>query len=185
MQRKFILVAFFVFLSGGTLLAQVNNGANKTIWKTYYDSLYNFSFQYPDNWEFKFPTDKSRFFVTSYKENEADSFRENVNCIARKFDQQGFVIKDAEIAIKKSLSEKLEDYKLISSDYVQWNKVDALQLKYTCTKESGDQRFSIMMFQQMAVVKGTLYTLTYTSEVAGFDKYISAVNKMYASLKVN
>lgn len=184
MQRKFILVALFVFLSGGTLLAQVNNGANKITWKTHYDSVYNFSFQYPGNWEFKLPTAKSRFFVTSYKENEADSFRENVNCIARKFDQRGFVIQDAEAAIKKSLSEQLKDYNLISATYIKWNKVDALQMKYTCTQQSGDEKFSVRMFQQVAVVNETLITLTFTAEADSYDKYADAVNKMYASFKV-
>jgi len=183
MNRKIFLFVHFVFLTGSSVIAQINNG-NRTIWKTHYDSLYNFSLQYPGDWEFKLPTEKSRFVVKSYKENEADSFRENVNCIARKIDEKGFVIKDAEDAIKKALSEKLTDYELISSEYIKWNKADALQIKYTCTQQSGDQKYSIKIFQQVAVVNGVLYTLTFTAEAVNYGKYASAVNKMYALFKV-
>ena len=165
-------------------MAQVNNSGVTVKWKTHTDSLYNFRFQYPTDWEFKLPGTNTRFFVTSYIENDADRFRENVNCIARKLNQKNFVIKDSEEEIKTSLANKLKDYKLISSGYIKWNNTDALQLHYTHTQQSGDETYYVRMFQQVAFVNGTLYSLTFTSEAANYSKYETAVNKMYSSFRI-
>jgi hypothetical protein len=185
MKKRYIFICLCFVLLSSNLTAQVNNDGAAVQWKTHKDSVYNFIFKYPTNWEFKLPATNTRFFVTSYKENETDRFRENVNCIARKLSQQNFVINDAEEEIKKSLSEKLKDYHLISSGYIKWNNTNALQLNYTLTQESDGETYYIRMFQQIAVVKGNLYTLTFTSEADSYDKYEATVKKIYQSFKVN
>ena len=181
---KLLLLSIVSLFGLNTIQAQNTNTPTPTKWLTYLDSGFRFTVQYPSDWEFKKPNTNTRFFVTSYKENEADQFRENINCIARKLEQQGFTIKMAEEAIKKSLSEKLKDYNLIKSAYVQWNNAEALELEYTCKQSAEGVEYDIHILQRMAVIKGVLFTLTFTSETRSYDKYITTVRKVYNSLKV-
>jgi eukaryotic-like serine/threonine-protein kinase len=179
---KYNICAAVCILSSITLTAQTKPDTSQ--WKTYTDTAYHFTMQYPAWWEFKPQSTNTRFFVTSYKENEADAFRENLNCLTRTIDQPGFTIDKAEAAIKKSLAGQLTDYKLIRSGYITWNGVQTLELDYTCTKESGGASYNIHMYQRMAIVKNTLFTLTFTSDAAAYTRYLPTVKKMLASLKV-
>lgn len=182
MKLKYFIIIYFSICCS-SLWAQSAKGTGN--WLQHTDTTYNFTVQYPGNWEFKLPGTNTRFFITSYLENDADSFRENINCIARKIDQPDFTIRSAEAAIKSSIEKKMENYTLIKSGYVKWNNTDALQLNYTCNQQSGGSTFQIHLFQQMAVVNGVLYVLTFTSEIKSYDKYIELVKKVISSFKVN
>ncbi len=153
-------------------------------WLVQTDSAYHFTFNRPPGWELKLPGTNTRFFLTSQKENEQDPFRENINCIARVIEQAGFKVSDAADAIKKSLSEKLQDYKLLKSVYSTWNNSETLVLEYTCTQEAGGTIYNIHMLQRMAVVKNTLFTFTYTAEETSYNKFINIVNIVFQSLKI-
>jgi hypothetical protein len=179
---KFILSVLLSVLCCHQLTAQKND--IPADWLPFTDTAYNFSIRYPADWEFKPKNTNTRFFITSSTENDSDKFRENINCIARVVEEKGFTIKMAEDAIKKSLGEKLQDYKLLRSEYLTWNSSETLELEYTCTQTSSDVSYSIRMLQRMAVVKGTLFTLTYTAEQKSYRKYIDTVKKVLASLKV-
>ncbi len=156
-----------------------------TNWLSHTDSVFHFSFTYPENWELKLPGGTTRFFVTSPKETDHDNFRENVNCIARVLEQKGFTIKMAEGAIEKSLTEKLKDFKLVQKKYITWNNSEALQIEYTCTQTSGDKSYNIYILQRMAVINDTMFTITFTSEVNTYKMYSPAAKKIMQSLKVN
>ena len=179
---RFCLPALFCILCCNQLNAQQNN--IPADWALYTDTAYHFSVRYPSDWEFKLKNTNTRFFITSYNENEADKFRENINCIVRVMDDKAFTIKMAEDAIKKSLSEKLQDYQLLRTEYLTWNNSETLEIEYTCTQSANDITYSIHMLQRMGVVKGTLFTLTYTAEQKSFSKYIDTVKKVLQSLKV-
>lgn len=181
---KLLLLSIISFFAVNTIQAQNTNTPTPTKWLTYLDSGFRFTVQYPSDWEFKKPNTNTRFFITSYKENETDNFRENINCIARRLEQQNFTIKMAEEAIKTSLAEKLTNYHLIKSAYIQWNNAETLELEYTCKQSAEGVEYDIHMLQRMAVIKGTLFTLTFTSETQVYDKYIATVRKVYNSLKV-
>ncbi|MGQ0739941.1 MAG: PsbP-related protein [Bacteroidota bacterium] len=179
---RFIAAALLVLLFSSQLIAQKNEIPPD--WPSFTDTAYNYSVRYPADWEFKQKNTNTRFFVTSYTENDGDKFRENINCIVRVLDEKGFTIKTAENAIKKSLSEKLQDYALLRSGYLTWNNSEALELEYTCTQTASAVSYSIHMLQRIAVVKGNLFTLTYTAEQKSYSRYIDTVKKVLASLRV-
>ncbi len=181
MKIKYLLL-ICCSLSCSSLIAQ--SATETGTWLQHTDTAYNFTVQYPGNWQFKLPGTNTRFFITSYTENDADAFRENINCLARKIEDSNFIISSAKESILSSLEKKFEDFKLIKSGYVKWNDTDALQLSYTCTQQTGGSTFKTHMFQQMAMVKGILYVLTFTSEINSYDKYIEMVNKVISSFKV-
>jgi len=179
MKLKYIL-AFCCCFSSTILPAQQDN----TNWVSYTDTAYHFTVMRPGNWQFKLPGTSTRFFITSYAEGDADNFRENINCIARSIADKDFVISMAEEAIKSSLKEKMPGFTILSSSYVKWNNTDALQLGYTCTQQINGETVGLHIFQHVAVVKGVLYTLTFTSTAAAYDKYIGVVDKVIQSFKV-
>jgi hypothetical protein len=179
---RFVLPVLLSILWSYQLTAQKND--IPADWSLYTDTVYHYSVRYPANWEFKPKNTNTRFFVTSYKENEEDKFRENINCIVREMDDKGFTIKMAEDAIKKSLREKMKDYQLLRSEYMTWNNSETLEIEYTCTQTANDITYSIHLLQRMGVVKGILFTLTYTAEEKSYSKYIDTVKKVLQSLKV-
>jgi hypothetical protein len=180
MKIKYLLL-LCCCINSTALLAQQDN----TNWVSHTDTTYHFTVMRPDNWQFKLPGTNTRFFITSYAENAADNFRENINCIARKMDSPGFVISSAEDVIKRSLKEKMPDYNELSSEYVKWNNAEALQLSYTSNQDINGTTVNIHLFQLVAVVKDILYTITFTSRSDSYDKYIGVVNKVIQSFKID
>ncbi len=180
MKKSMIL--FCCLFTASLLKAQTGNTVTAK-WLTHYDSAYNFSFQHPDDWQLKLPGTKTRFFVTSYPENDADNFRENINCIVSKVDDTGYQIKSAEAEIKATLVKNMTNFKMLNSGYKKWNGKDALYLDYTCTQKSGDITYNIHIYQQIAVWRGAVYTLTFTADAASYSKYWGSISKIIQSLK--
>jgi len=180
MKNFFLLFVSMVIVNN--LCAQQTK--ETTNWLTQTDTLHHFSFSYPAEWTLKLPGTNTRFFVTSPKKTDNDDFRENINCITRVLEQKDFTVKMAEDAIKESLSEKLTDFKLLRSEYITWNGSETLEIDYTCTRESEGTTYYIHILQRMAVIGGTLFTLTFTSEADTYSKYLPTVKKIMQSLKV-
>jgi hypothetical protein len=176
----------FAFFAGVFILAslQAQQPIVETHWLSHTDSVFHFSFFYPERWKLKLPGMTSRFFVTSPKEADNDDFLENINCIARVLEQKGFTVKMAEAAIEKSLTEKLKDFKLIKKEYSTWNKSETLEIEYTCTQKTGDKTYNIHILQRMAVINDTMFTLTFTAEVDTYKMYLPTAKKIMESLKV-
>ncbi len=176
---KNIITLFTCLLIAAVLQAQTGN----TKWLTQEDSLFHFTYQYPENWTLKLPGTQTRFFVTSKPENENDNFKENINCIAKDLNVPNFNIKDEEANLKESLKSQMPDFKLLASSYKKWNGTDALCIDFTTTQKSGDNTYYIRIYQQVAVLKGILYVLTYTAETGTFSKYWDTVSTIMLSVK--
>lgn len=181
MKQAFTLFIFSVFASSGI---QLHAQTTKEGWRIQRDSVYNFTFLYPDSWTLKLPGTTTRFFVTSKAESDTDQFRENVNCIARQLQQKDFKVSDAADDIKKTLAENLKEYTLIHSGYSTWNNAETLTLEYTCSQESNGNKYNLHLLQKIAVVKGILFTFTYTADAAKYDKFLTTINKIINSVKI-
>ncbi len=185
--RCFILTAaiLITITANAQTGADTKNNADNITWLSYTDTAYQFSFKYPSSgWTLKLPNTNTRFFVTSHPENDADNFRENINCIVRKIEQPDFDIKAAEAEILKSIAEKMVDFKLVSSGYIKWNNVTALVLDYTVTSKADGIAYNIHMRQQMAVVNNLLFTISYTADAANYNKYLPTIKKIIQSVKL-
>jgi len=180
-MKRFLLLACTIFLFN---TPQAQPAGTTTNWLTHTDAAYHFSINYPAGWEFKLPRTKTRFFVTSPIEDNNDQFRENINCIVREIEQKGLTISSAAETIKKNLADQMSDFKMIRSEYINWNNSETLELEYTCTRKSGEYNYNIHMLQRMAVINDTLFTLSYTSEDRSYNKYIATIKKIMESLKV-
>ena len=184
--KYFMCIAAVLFINtvAASTTVITKNNTDTVKWLSYTDTAYQFSFKYPSGWQLKLPNTNTRFFVTSYTENDADNFRENINCIVKKLEQKNFDIKTVEDAVKKSLSEKMKDFKMLGAAYVKWNDAETLVLDYTATSEANGVIYKVRIRQQLAAVNDNLYTLTYTAEVDSYNKYIGIITKIIDSLKV-
>jgi hypothetical protein len=179
MKTFFFAVSLFIAFSA---TAQPESSPVK--WLTHTDSLHNLTIEYPSDWQLKPPTERARFFITSYAESDKDKFRDNLNCIAPKPLEKSITIQMAETDITKSLSENLPDFKIINSGYSQWNNVNAYEIEYSCTQNSGKDVYSLHILQKVAIIDAKLYALTFTSEDEFYKKNIGTVRKMIESFKV-
>lgn len=178
-------VLFSILCLSFLLSSRAQTGNAQEVWRVQKDTAYNFTFSYPASWDLKLPGTNTRFFVTSKPENEEDPFRENLNCIARGLQQQGFKISDAAEEIKNSLAENLKDYKQIYSGYTTWNNVQMLTIEYTCTQESNGKTYYVHLLQKIAIAKGILFTFTYTASADKYEKYLDTINRILKSVKLN
>jgi PsbP len=181
---KKINTVLLCMFSAALLHAQADNNS-KPKWIKQQDSVYNFSFEYPENWQLKLPGTNTRFFVTSQPESDNDHFRENINCIVRIMNDSSFKIMNAETAIVESLQKGLTAFKLLKKAPVKWNGTDALTIEYTCTQKSEEKEFNIHMYQQMALVNNRLFTLSFTAKDAHYSKYIAVIKKIIGSVRTN
>lgn len=165
--------------------ATISLAADRTGWNKHTDQVHRFTFEYPAGWTLKLPETDTRFFVTSPSENEADRFWENVNCIARKLDAPDLDLKAVEEAVLASLSKTRKDYALVMLDHPPWNQCPSLEVVYTFTAQtpSGDS-FQVKILQRVAVVKGTLFTITFTSEQRSYDAFVDTARGVIESLAV-
>lgn len=180
MKLSFLAACLFIAFS-----ATAQPGSATVKWLLHKDSLYNLSMQYPSDWQLKPPTQNARFFVTSYPESGADNFRENVNCIVPKPVDKGVTIQMAETDIVNTLSGNLPGFKIVRSGYSKWNNVNSYEIEYTCVQTSGETTYNLHMLQKVAIIKGKLYALTFTSLTDAYDQYIATVRRMIQSFKVN
>lgn len=179
-MKKYFL-AFCLFIA---FAANAQNGNAPVQWLTHTDTAYNLTIQYPSNWQLKPPNTKTRFFITSYPESDADNFRDNLNCIIPSPVEKTTTIQMAEKDITETLSGNLPDFKIINSGYSTWNNVTAYEIEYSCSQESGGTTFYLHILQKVAIINGKLYALTFTSEDEFFKKNIGTVRKMIESFKV-
>jgi hypothetical protein len=179
MKPSTLIVSLLIAFSAS---AQTGNTGVK--WFTHTDTTYNLSIEYPSDWQLKPPTEKARFFVTSYPESDNDKFRENLNCLVPGDIEKEVTMKMVEDDIIKTLSESLPDFKIVQSNYSQWNKARAYEIEYTCTQKSNDITYDLHMLQKVAIIKGKFYGLTYTALSDSYEKYIRTVRRMFESFKV-
>ena len=184
-MKKIIILPVFLFVSSICLQAQIESTKNKeaTEWLQLTDTTYKFTISYPAQWTLKLPNTNTRFFFTSPVTSESDKFRENVNGITRKIEEKGFTILMATDNIKESLAKKLQNFKLINATESKWFGADMLELEYSGTNETDGIKYNVHFLQRMAVINGTLITLTYTAEDLQYENYLTIVRKIFDSFQ--
>lgn len=183
-MKSHLKIAIFasMLFAGFSTVAQTDT--SKAVWLTHKDAEYNLSIEYPSDWTLKPPSASARFFITSRAESPSDNFKENLNCIVPSDVSAGSTIQQQEEDITKTLSESLDNYKLVQSNYSKWNNVNAFEIEYTCSQTSDGTTYNLHILQKVAIIKGKLYALTYTSLVDSYDRFIGAIRKMIRSFRV-
>lgn len=145
----------------------------------YENKDFNFSIQYPQNWDMTEPGGDIKVQFYSPQENEDDTFKENVNVIVSSlpakvtFDQ--YV--DANL---KQLQGGLKDFKMESSKEENLPVGKAKSLTFTGIF---DEEVGTLKWRQTYALSGNkLFVISYTGAVNNFDKYLPEAIKMNTTL---
>ena len=148
--------------------------------KLYTNNDFNFSIQYPQDWEMDEPGGDIKVQFYSPQENDDDSFKENVNVIVSSlpanvtFDQ--YV--DANL---KQLQGGLKDFKMENSkdENLPVGKAKTLTVSGIFDEEVGTLKWR----QTYALSGGSkLFVITYTGAASNFDKYMPTAIKINSTL---
>lgn len=179
-MKSFYTAIFFafIFLNGTAQQSQSS-------WLSHVDTAKHFSFRYPENWTLKLPGTDARFIVTSPRENNSDDFRENLNFLVREAPGFKTGVPTSAAALKEALQLRRNNFVFIDSAYVKWNNVQALRFTYSFTSTENSKEFPIEMMQQLTVLNGVLFTLTYTAKAGSFTKFLPVINQIIQSVVVH
>jgi hypothetical protein len=176
MKKRFLL---FIVLFTVSFSSNAQTG-----WLSHTDTAYNFSFKYPAAWKLKLPGTNTRFFVTSPAENDEDDFRENINAIVREFSLSELPVAKSLKEIREALSKNLTDFKEIKNTAFKWQGKNALEIEYTCTKESEGKNYYLYILQRLVVINYKMFTVTFTCIANKKDKYLPVAKQVIKSMVI-
>ncbi len=151
--------------------------------QSYHDAVLGYTVTYPSDWIFKEPDKDGRFFIDSPAGNDHDPFTENVNCSVDPVQENNFTIRSIKAGTIAGIAKAYPSYKAIKTGYVKWNKSEALRLEYTVETKVNDQPIIAHILQNLAIVRGNMYTCTYTAEETSYKVFLSPAKKIIDSLK--
>ncbi len=180
---KSIATIIFSLLCGIVFGQQTNIAQN---FKLYTDNKNGFSIKYPDTWNIRIPdsTENAKLFLRTPKEDDADTFIENINIITKTLGNVKISMEDIQTSIKKSLAAKLKNYQLLKDEIFGFKSADAYQIEYTCTKSSEGKEIDIIICQRLMLLEGKLFTLTYTGVVNGSKKLYNNALAIFETLQI-
>lgn len=168
MKHLFLFLTVFVFQS--LSIAQTNN------WKTLQNSRY--SIEYPSSWE----ADTSghmglAFVVYSIATSDKDEFRENVNFIFEDVSQHQLTLDQYSQLSENQLKKMITDFRMVSSTRTELNGRTCRRVVF-----SGRQGvYQLKYLQYYMIVGNNALVLTFTAEIAEFDKFKSTANRILES----
>lgn len=169
MKKIFFLIFSLPFLG---LYGQTTKPSKPIVdsslqWQNYLDTSNKFSFRYPANWTIRIPNEKesAKIFIRSPKENDDDSFIENINLIIREVRVDKINVEMLKKSVKEALEKKVNQYEFISGKNTTWLGTSAYEIYYSSIN-SGEK---VKILQRVAFLNNKLYTITY---VASYDNTI-------------
>jgi PsbP-like protein len=134
-------------------------------YKLYTDNVNGFSVKYPSTWYIRVPdsTEKAKLFIKTPNEGDADKFNENINIIVKKISSGVVNVADIQTSIKKTLLEKMKNYRLLKDKIFEFNGNDAYEIEYAYTKETDGKEIDLITLQRLVFIEGKLITITYIS----------------------
>lgn len=167
-MRLLILFVAFSFISNFTIAQtttkpKADNATQN--WLSYTDSTTGTSVKYPPGWTLKTTNPKSPIVLKAPLENDEDGFAENINYVIRPIPQgQNVLLSDISKAIKSSLPNTVDDFKLEYEKKLQWMGAEALEFAYSGLSKGQNAGLKIKMLQRLTALNGNLYLATYSAE---------------------
>jgi PsbP-like protein len=134
-------------------------------WLSYKDSATGIVVKYPSNWTLKTTNPKSPIVLKAPLENDEDVFAENINYVIRPISQgQKVLLSDISKAIKSSIPNAVDEFKLDYEKKLQWMGTEALEFAYSGISKGENAGVKVKMLQRLTILKGNLYLATYSAE---------------------
>ena len=153
-------------------------------YKSYYDKNSKVAIKYPSGWEFtnKDLSDGGIFAISVPLKDASYDFRESVNLVISNEDALSQMTKKEYMDLSLSnLKIYIGNMVLNESKDITLNGYNAWVCVYTC-KYNG----KMVKMKQINIFKNSkVYILTYSAKKSTYDKFISTVNKIFETIKID
>lgn len=146
-------------------------------WQTYVDSLGKFKIAYPDDWITK--NNHNSIVFISPKENDNDSFQENVNIILQDLSNNRMTLDQYTSLTEKQVQEHLGSSAIKSIMDRTLAGVRAKELIFDMNYKGAN----LKVRQDWFIKNNIAYLFTYTAETSQYDGYSKMANQIVASFK--
>lgn len=170
-MKSFVIAILFLF----SLFSSV---AQDVKWETLKENGYEIN--YPADWTLnKTGQMNTSFILFSPQANLEDKFQENINLIVQDISAYDLTLEQYTEASIEQIKNFITDSKIISNENVE-GPPPFHKLKY-----SGRQgEFELMFEQYFWIIDGNAFILTFTCQVADYEKYVAVGHKILDSFKI-
>ncbi|HZD35310.1 MAG TPA: beta-propeller fold lactonase family protein, partial [Nitrososphaeraceae archaeon] len=152
-------------------------GTNVNATKVYEDSNSRYQITYPSSWELIEDTERGISIVSPLK-NVSDTFQEKV---AIEVSNEGNLELNQLVGLEViKYRQELEDFRLISSNRYVVSDNPWYIIIYTYTQGG----LPLKVMQLWTILAGNLYSLTYTAEGASYSEYLTPIQEILDSFKI-
>jgi hypothetical protein len=154
-------------------------------WQSYTDPVNNITIRYPDEWVLKTSNTKVAFLLTTPLEDKDDKLSENMSLVAKELPDggDGISLKTITDAVEGKIPTAVDNFKLEYSKPVKWLGANAKEFSYSGNdKKTGTP---ISFIQRIALNKGRMVLITYTSEPGKADRFKEAFFKIAGTITCN
>jgi hypothetical protein len=154
-------------------------------WQSYTDPANNITVRYPNEWVLKTSNTKVAFILTTPLEDNNDKLSENMSLVAKELPDggEGVSLKTITDAVEAKIPQAVDNFKLEYSKPMKWLGTDAKEFSYSGNdKKSGTP---ISFIQRIAINKGRMVLITYTSETGRVNGFKETFFKIAATITCN
>jgi hypothetical protein len=149
--------------------------------KTYTNSKFDFSFDYPKDWRAEEKSSGGPVVqIFSAQENSSDTFLENLNVVVDET-PNSYDLDEVVSELSKSYKQQFANFNLITTTKMRVGGLDARKMTYTATVNGVD----IKQFQIYLKDGDRGYFFTYSGVGAGFSKFESDALDVISSVSFN
>lgn len=153
------------------------SGISGTTWLTYTDNVNHFTLKYPETWIKKSGVNMIAFL--SPRENEKDSFQENVNLLLQDLSQQKMNLEQYTALTRKQIIDNFGASAIVSTKPTTFAGQQSEEFIYNMNFQ-GRQ----LKIRQYWFIKNNLaYLFTFTAEPSQYSKYESLAMEIINSFK--
>jgi len=180
-KKQYILISIIAGVGIILILSAAWIASRAYRFKSYRNSEYGFSIKYPATWSYEENKNDTVVLFYSPQENDLDYFKENVNVVVQDISKNPKNIKDySKRAIEQMEAVFKENMIIIESEPIFFADRSGYKLVFVGKGPETD-----LQYKSVWTIDGLkAYQVTYTSLVTQYERYISKVQRMLRSFRI-
>lgn len=152
--------------------------------ETYNNTVYGISIKYPQHWQKTGTPDRITGNLVKFtlpKQGDADTYLENLNLIILDLPETRRELEQFTKFYLNEIEQSYQNTKIIEESKTQLATQSAYQVIYTFEED----KINVKRLQVWTVKDNKAYLITYTADIAKYSEYLSTVQTMINSFKIN
>jgi len=171
--------SFFILVTSIVLLIPVHTAYGET-YNSYKSPYFNFSIDYPSNWELKEISGIAVFL--SPIEKPSDDFRENVNVVMEDLGKSPMTLDQYMSFSDTSAAQTIVDYKILERGTTRIDDKNAIFTVFTGVSNNKNLKFKNYVFIRN---KTQAFTITYTADPDKYEHFLEQAEQSTQSFVLN